>query len=47
VFLDTTNIYAEVDLAMKAKVLGECSIPGDSRRHWRKEPGLMAFLRSL
>jgi integrase/recombinase XerD len=45
--LDTTNIYAEVDLAMKAKALGECSIPGDSRRHWRKEPGLMAFLRSL
>ena len=45
--LDTTNIYAEVDLAMKAKALGECSIPDDSRRHWRKEPGLMAFLRSL
>jgi hypothetical protein len=45
--LDTTNIYAEVDLAMKAKALGECSIPDDSRRHWRKEPGLMVFLRSL
>src|SRR5580765_2973282 len=25
VSLDTTNIYAEVDLAMKAKALGECS----------------------
>ena len=47
VSLDTTNIYAEVDLAMKAKALGECSIPEVSRRHWRKEPGLMAFLRSL
>ena len=47
VSLDTTNIYAEVDLAMKAKALGECSIPDDSRRHWRKEPGLMVFLRSL
>jgi integrase/recombinase XerD len=47
VSLDTANIYAEVDLAMKAKALGECSIPDDSRRHWRKEPGLMAFLRSL
>src|SRR6202022_2348227 len=47
VSLDTTNIYAEIDLAMKAKALGECSIPDDSRRHWRKEPGLMAFLRSL
>jgi integrase/recombinase XerD len=47
VSLDTTNIYAEVDLAMKAKALSACSIPDTSRRHWRKEPGLMAFLRSL
>jgi site-specific recombinase XerD len=45
--LDTTNIYAEVDLAMKAKALNECSIPDKARRSWRKEPGLMAFLRSL
>jgi hypothetical protein len=44
--VDTTNIYAEVDLAMKAKALSACSIP-DTRSHWRKEPGLMAFLRSL
>jgi integrase len=47
VSLDTTNIYAEVDLAMKAKALGECSVPDEPRRHWRKEPGLTAFLRSL
>ncbi len=47
VSLDTTNIYAEVDLAMKAKALSECSIPDKARRSWRKEPGLMAFLRSL
>ena len=47
VSLDTTNIYAEVDLAMKAKALSACSIREVSRRHWRKEPGLMAFLRSL
>lgn len=47
VSLDTTNIYAEVDLAMKAKALNECSIPDKARRSWRKEPGLMAFLRSL
>ena len=45
--LETTNICAEVDLAMKAKALSECSIPDAARRHWRKEPGLMAFLRSL
>jgi hypothetical protein len=31
---------------MKAEPLSECSIPELSRRHWRKEPGLMAFLRS-
>jgi hypothetical protein len=45
--LDTTNIYADVDLAMKAKALNACSIPDMSCRHWRKEPGLMAFLRAL
>jgi site-specific recombinase XerD len=47
VSLDTTNIYAEVDLAMKAKALNECTITDAPRRTWRKEPGLMAFLRSL
>ncbi len=47
VSLDTTNIYAEVDLEMKAKALSECSIPATVHRSWRKEPGLMAFLRSL
>ena len=36
--MDTTNIYAEVDLAMKAKALSACSIPDTSRRSWRKEP---------
>ena len=44
---DTTNIYAEVDLEMKAKALNECSITSAPHRSWRKEPGLMAFLRSL
>ncbi len=47
VSLDTTNIYAEVDLAMKAKALNACAIPDEPRRSWRKEPGLMTFLRSL
>lgn len=47
VSLDTTNVYAEVDLAMKAKALSECSIPEAPRRSWRREPGLMAFLKSL
>jgi site-specific recombinase XerD len=47
VSLDTTNIYAEVDLAMKAKALNECSIAEAPRRAWRRQPGLMAFLKSL
>jgi site-specific recombinase XerD len=47
VSLDTTNIYAEVDLAMKDKALNECSITEEPRRSWRKEPGLMAFRRAL
>jgi site-specific recombinase XerD len=47
VSLDTTNIYAEVDLAMKAKALSACAIPGAPRRSWHGQPGLMAFLRSL
>jgi site-specific recombinase XerD len=47
VSLDTTNIYAEVDLEMKAKALNECEVAGDSRRSWHKQPGLMAFLRDL
>jgi integrase/recombinase XerD len=32
VSLDTTNIYAEVDLEMKAKALSKCSIPDAPRR---------------
>jgi integrase/recombinase XerD len=45
--IDTTNIYAEVDLAMKAKALSACAIPDARRRSWHRQPGLMAFLRSL
>ncbi len=40
--IDTTNIYAEVDLEMKAKALNERSIPGAPRRSWHKQSGLMA-----
>jgi integrase/recombinase XerD len=49
VSLRTTNVYAEVDLEMKAKALAHCEIAssesGDKR--WRDDKGLMAFLRSL
>jgi len=49
VSIDTTNIYAEIDLEMKAKALAHCEVP-DARkpaRPWREDPNLMEFLRSL
>jgi site-specific recombinase XerD len=49
VSLDTTNIYAETDLEMKAAALAHCEVKGSSKRtrRWRKDAGLMAFLKSL
>jgi len=49
VSLDTTNIYAEIDLEMKAKALAKCEVTDVSapKRHWREDPALMAFLRAL
>ena len=48
VSLTTTNIYAEVDLEMKAKAVAHCEIKEPKRtRHWRDDPGLISFLRSL
>lgn len=48
VSLETTNIYAETDLEMKAKALEKC----DLKRHgspkpWQDNPDLIAFLQSL
>jgi integrase/recombinase XerD len=49
VSLDTTNIYAEIDLEMKAKALAKCELAPNSKpaRPWRGQPALMDFLRSL
>jgi site-specific recombinase XerD len=49
VSLDTTNIYAEMDLETKAKALAKCEVSDASqpKRHWRDDPALMTFLRSL
>ena len=50
VSLDTTHIYAEVDLEMKAKALAQFDIPPsdmDVTDHWSNNPELMAFLKSL
>ncbi len=49
VSLDTTNIYAEIDLAAKAQALVKCEVTDRPKatRRWANDPALMAFLRSL
>jgi site-specific recombinase XerD len=48
VSINTTNIYAETDLAMKAKALGLCAIKSKGRaKHWRDNPDLMSFLAQI
>jgi site-specific recombinase XerD len=48
VSVDTTNIYAEVDIEMKAKALNRCDISSkEAHRHWKSQPQLMAFLKGL
>jgi integrase/recombinase XerD len=49
VSLSTTNVYAEVDLEMKAKALANCEVkeaeePG---KPWCEDKGLMEFLQTL
>jgi site-specific recombinase XerD len=50
VSIDTTNVYAEVDLQRKAEVLAHSNAlrtaPTNNKR-WREDPSLMDFLRSL
>ena len=49
VSIDTTNIYAEIDLEMKARALAKCDVGevGRQDKRWTQDRGLMAFLRSL
>ncbi len=48
VSVDTTNVYAETDLEMKAKALACCEVKETRRpKRWREDTDLMAFLRSL
>lgn len=48
VLLDTTNVYAEIDLQTKADALAKCEIRTDSKgtKRWH-QPKVMEFLRSL
>lgn len=49
--LSTTNVYAEVDLEMKAKALANCAIDDmqlpASKHRWRDDDALMKFLATL
>jgi integrase/recombinase XerD len=47
--VETTNVYAEIDFETKAKALAKCEAADTSaaRPHWRYQPALMDFLRSL
>lgn len=49
VSLDTTHIYAEIDLDMKMKALAHCEIPRSFRtlKQWRQSHDLMSFLKAL
>jgi hypothetical protein len=46
--LATTNVYAEVDLEMKAKALANCEGKDEKpKKPWREDQGLMEFLNKL
>ena len=47
VSIDTTNIYAESDLEMKAKALAMCEASSSRRKRWRDNPDLLRFLAQL
>jgi len=48
VSLNTTNIYAQVDLEMKAKALATCQIGATKpSTAWRDDAGIMQFLSQL
>ena len=49
VSLTTTNIYAEINLETKARALAACEVESDAgeQKHWRDQPDLLAFLRTL
>lgn len=48
VSISTTNIYAEIDLTLKANAVALCEV-GQPRpgRSWKEDKSLMAFLKSL
>jgi integrase/recombinase XerD len=48
VSINTTNVYAEVDLEMKANALACCELTeSKEKKHWRDDMGLMKFLDTI
>lgn len=48
VSINTTNVYVEVDLEMKAKTLACCEVVGKkTKKRWGDDRNLMDFLNSL
>ena len=48
VSLNTTNIYAEIDIETKARAMALCDAATlESSRPWKEDKGLIAFLKSL
>ena len=48
VSLSTTNIYAEIDLEMKARAVVLCdAVEAKPGRPWKESKGLLSFLKSL
>jgi len=48
VSLDTTHIYAEIDLEMKANALAHCDLPDKATiKTWHTDKGLIGFLKAL
>jgi integrase/recombinase XerD len=48
VSINTTNVYAEIDLTLKAKAVALCEVGRPRRgRSWKQDKDLMTFLKSL
>jgi site-specific recombinase XerD len=48
VSLETTNIYAEIDIEMKAKAMALCDAGTPSTsRPWKEDKGVIAFLNTI
>lgn len=45
--VDTTNIYAEVNLKLRTKAMESCEVKVPNLSTWKRDKGLMTFLKNL